>query len=927
MHLQFYLHQMIFRNFFIFLYIGLTVLLFSCDKSNSIKNKVRIGFSQCIDDHPYRDAMNQAMRVQASLSPEVKLSIYNAHKDADLQIRQIEKMIDDEMDVIIVSPMGPDVVTPAIEKAYDKGIPVIIVDRKINSEKFTSYVGTDNMEVGRIAGNYIASMSKNQPANVIELKIDDNSSPAIERSKGFHEVITDQENIQVVASVNYTNAIMHKAILSKVLDSLADEPIDYFYAFNDSLAYESWQIARKKRVGNNIHFIGIDGLNGKNGGIELVKNGILEASILYPTGGAEAIKLAIHAVKGKEVPKLNLLSTTVIDIHNVDIMKNQFDKINDQQKDIEKQIDEINKQEQLYDTQNNLLKILMTLLTIVFGLAVYSIYSIVIIRKKNKQLLLTNEQITEQRNEIERIAKEIKEADEEKFNFFTGLSHEFKTPLTLIMSSIESVGDMFKGKKSEINYEVELIKNNSNRLLRLMNNLLDYRRSEDQKFNVRASKTNIYLFSKTILNEFSREAKKRQIQFEIEADDEETMLYIDRNLMDKVYFNLLSNAFKFTPDRGFIKITINGHPEKNYVSIKIKDNGIGIPKDELPHVFEPFFKGSNNRKNSTGIGLHLSKQFVELHLGTIEVQSYHGTEFEIKLYKGDKHFNEDQLITEQKIYKTALVEDTITEDTEVGFITNIAADTNDKYTILVVEDNKDLAQFLNNKLQAEFNVLLSDGPDAINQAIEQIPDIVVCDINLPGESGFEICAQLKADLRTSHIPAIILTALSDKESYLRGLQSGADLYLTKPFSYSILIQSIKSLMYNREKLRFYYTSNIHKIENADAFDNIEQKFITSLNALIQENLGNSDFSVENLADSLNISRVQLYRKVKAIMGMSISDYIGEIRLEKAKSLLENSTLTVAEIAYTTGFSSPNYFSTVFKNQFGTTPGTYRKSFS
>tara|TARA_R110002050_G_scaffold140891_4_gene265872 strand:- start:9337 stop:10041 length:705 start_codon:yes stop_codon:yes gene_type:complete len=232
---------------------------------------------------------------------------------------------------------------------------------------------------------------------------------------------------------------------------------------------------------------------------------------------------------------------------------------------------------------------------------------------------------------------------------------------------------------------------------------------------------------------------------------------------------------------------------------------------------------------------------------------------------------------------------------------------------------------LKGKLTAEHKVYVSDGTDAIEKALELVPDIIICDVNLPDKTGFEICRILKNDLRTSHIPNIILTALSNKESYIQGLQSGADLYLTKPFSFAVLLQSVKTLLYNREKLRYYYINNIHKLDNDHNFGLFEQDFISSVNKLINENLDNSAFSVEQLADSLNISRVQLYRKMKAILDENVSDYIQNIRFEKAKMLLNDSKLTISEIAYATGFSSPNYFSTSFKNKFNNTPKAYRNN--
>lgn len=227
---------------------------------------------------------------------------------------------------------------------------------------------------------------------------------------------------------------------------------------------------------------------------------------------------------------------------------------------------------------------------------------------------------------------------------------------------------------------------------------------------------------------------------------------------------------------------------------------------------------------------------------------------------------------------------------------------------------------MNNKLGSEYEMLISDGTDGLAMAYEHIPDVILCDVNLPDKSGFEICQILKSDLRTSHIPIILLTALSNKESFIKGLECGADLYLTKPFNYSILTQSIKSLLYNREKLRYYYTNNIHKIDQVHSFGDPEQLFVRQLNQQIKTNLDNTSFSVENLADALNISRVQLYRKVKAMLGISVSDYISNYRLEKAKSMLESTNYSISEIGYATGFSSPNYFSTAFKGKFGVTPG-------
>ncbi len=905
------------------LFLFLIFLLFSCSSRNE-KDGIRIGFSQAMVDDEWRQSMNNAMQLRASLYPNITLDISNANYDVQRQITQLRKFIADSVDIIIVSPIQSKPITPIVEEAMNSGIPVVLVDRKTDNEKYTVYVGADNIEVGRNAAKIIVSNIRDS-LRVIEIKGLKGSSPAKERSLGFHQVIDKFGNIEFCGAIegDWEKESVTESFREMLLRT---GPVDYVFAHNDRMAKGAWEVARNLGIENNIKIIGVDGLNGPNGGIQLVKDGMLAATILYPTGGDEAIKTALGLLNNEDVPKNIILNTTVIDRFNAEIMQNQLNKINEHQTLLESQVSAIKRQEQLYYSQSNILKIILGFSLIILSLAIYSIYSKIAIVRKNRQLEITNRKITVQRNQIEKIANEVKESNEAKMNFFTGLSHEFKTPITLIMSSIESLREWDKKKGNKTGFEIELIQNNSNRLLRLINSLLDFRKVEDQKFNVRASKTNIYKFSNNIYKEFKGEAKKRGINFNISSNNEELDLFIDRNLMDKVYFNLLSNAFKFTPDNGRIDIEIHDNFEESSISIHFKDNGIGIPENELKNVFTPFFKGSNNRKNSSGVGLHLSKQFVELHLGKIEVKSHNGTEFIVTLFKGNTHFNEDQIVVDPEIVDSTLInfsEDITMDDTHIKLDTNGGEE---RYCILLIEDNRDLSFFLKNKLSIEYDIVLSDGTDGTELAFEHVPDVILCDVNLPVKNGFEICEILKNDLRTSHIPVIILTALGNKESFIKGLQSGADLYLTKPFNYSILTQSIKSLLYNREKLRYYYTNNIHKIDQVQSFRNPEQLFVRELNKQIKDNLDNAGFSVENLADALNISRVQLYRKVKAMLGISVSDYISDFRLENAKSMLETTDKSIAEIGYSTGFSSPNYFSTAFKSKYGVTPGAYKKSF-
>ncbi|WP_418264158.1 substrate-binding domain-containing protein [Flavobacterium faecale] len=904
------------RKYWYIILLFLGAFLYSC-KSND-EDKITIGFSQSVGNDLWRLSMNHSMQVEAALHPNVDLTIYNAHQHAKQQILDIQKFIDKKVDVIIVSPFEGDSIVPVIEKATNLGIPVILIDRKANTSNYTTYLGADNREVGQLAGKQIVSLSKGV-GTVVEINGDYTTSPGIERSEGFNNFVRDYPRIKVhtISSDNYGYP---KPDFERVLDTLKN--IDYVFCFNDVIAYNAWKIVNKRKEHRNkIKFIGVDGLNGPLGGIQLVKDGILNSTILYPTGGSEAIKLALKIINKEIVPKNNKLNTILIDSLNADIMSNQLDKITIQQSSIEQQQSIIKNREQEYATQSNLVKILIFLSVLAICLAAYSIYSKIAISRKKRELEINNRKIKYQRNEIKKYSQELKESNEARLSFFMGLSHEFKTPLTLILSSVESLANDYKDKGIAVNKEISLMYNNSKRLLRLINQLLDYRKAEEKKFELKASKTNILDFSNAIVKDFEKEIMKKKIDFSLETNNPELEVYIDRNLMDKVYFNLLSNALKFTPENGKISIAIKEDTTNNEVKLIFKDSGIGIPEHELKNVFIAFFQGSNNYRNSSGIGLHLSKNFIDLHKGSIEVHSKHGTEFVISLPLGKEHLEAKNII-DVPVFEHVNEMDYL--EAEV-FQLSEPTNADDKYSILYIEDNLELLDFMSQKLSVEYMIHSSDGTDAIEKVIDIIPDIVICDLNLPGKNGFEICQLIKKDLRTSHIPVIILTATDNQEAYLSALESGADIFLTKPFSLKVLVQSIKGLLFNREKLRFYYSNNIDKIVNNEEknFGSPEQDFLRKLNGLIESNLDNSVYTVEDLANDLSISRVQLYRKVKAILGISVSDHINNIRLDKAKDLIVSSNMNISEIAYAVGYSSPNYFSTIFKNKFGVSPKEFK----
>lgn len=894
--------------------------LISCKQKQG--DKIEVGFSQAMTTDDWRKQMNSSIKIEASLRPEVDLTVKDATNNVEKQIEDIERFISNKVDIIIVSPIQSKPLTAVVEKSIKAGIPVLVVDRKIEGENYTAYLGADNIEIGRIAARYIISHSKGS-GRIIEITGANGSSPAYERSLGFDQVINENNGFKVENTIQGDwEGESVKAPLKAILSQ--NPNIEYIFAHNDRMALSAWETAKTLGLEKKIKFIGVDGLNTVNGGIELVKSGVLDGTILYPTGGNEALKLALKMYNKEPISKNNILNTIVIDQNNAEIIENQMDKVDQQQTVIESQQGAINVQAKEYASQNNLVRLLSFFLVIILSLTIYSIYSTISISRKKKQLERINQTVIDQNNEIQEMAQIAQRSNEAKLNFFTGLSHEFKTPITLIMSYVESLIENEKIKGTALIDEVKLIHKNSNRLLRLINQLLDFRKIEEQKFTLRTSNTKIYDFTNEVMTNFKGEAARRNIDFQLICKNKNLELFIDRGLMDKVYFNLLSNAFKFTPDNGKISISILENQD-NTVKISFKDSGIGIPENELSNVFNPFFKASNNNKNSSGIGLHLSKEFVLLHHGTLELKSKQGSEFVITLLKGNSHLQPSEIINkDESLNNTSnlILENLdIEEDLDQG----IAISESEKHTLLVIEDNIDLVTFLKAKLSVEYVVYTSDGSDAIEKTMEIVPDIIICDINLVDKDGYEISKELKKDLRSSHIPIIILTAQSNKESVLKGLQSGVDQYLTKPFNLSILKQSIFSLLFNREKLRYYYTNNIYRVEPESKFGNQEQSFITKMNDIIKLNVENPKFSVEDLAYKLGVSRVQLYRKVKAIIGINISDHINNVKLEKAAELLKSNNMNISEIAYSLGFSSPNYFSTAFKNKFGISPKEYKSS--
>lgn len=518
-----------------------------------------------------------------------------------------------------------------------------------------------------------------------------------------------------------------------------------------------------------------------------------------------------------------------------------------------------------------------------------------------------------------------------KIQFFTNISHEFRTPLTLIINPLEAMLNSSYHFPEDIKNKLQIIKKNTDRLFRLINELMDFRKLQFNKLNIIVRPTNINDFIKNIITHFEEEAFMRKIQLKLFQERIDDVLWIDSSLFEKIIFNLLSNAFKATPDKGTISISVkkseNVHipsydKEKNTdaCTICIKDNGIGVKKEDLDKIFNRFYQTealNQQYYGGTGIGLEVVRSFVELHKGLIEVKSdgVSGTEFNLNIPFGKSHFNENEIDV------TPLEDNTSIPIKKVSETNNKNIDTT-KPILLVVEDNIELRKYLVEQLENEYQVLeAKDGVQGLKIAQKQLPELIISDIMMPLMNGFDFCEQLKANSTTSHIPVIMLTAKTLESDRIKGIGSGAEVYLKKPFSIALLKSHIRQLIKSRKLIFEKYYNGV--ITN-DISNSKDKDFISSVLNYIHQNLGNPKLNVEFMAKEMLLSRSKLYRKIKMATGDSANEFIRKIRLEKAKEYLEQTDKTVSEICYLVGFSSPSYFSKCYKQQFGAIPKKDRK---
>ena len=883
-----------------FLLVWLTlIVLCGCTSSGKQKRHV-IGLSQCMLDDAWREAMINDMRIEASNYDDVEIIIKDAQNNNETQIQQIRDLIRQKVDVLIISPYQSEPITAVAEEAYRAGIPTIITDRKVNTDQYTSFVGANNYEIGLAAGNYAANYL---PPNAIILEIWGltQTSPAQERHKGFVDALREREDLSFRKIEGQWLVDTARMELRKLEHP---EQIDFVYAHNDMMAiaareyFMAWDSIR----GRELRIIGVDAVAGA--GLEAVEDGRINASFLYPTGGEQVIRTAMRIIQGEPVDKFIPLRTAPVDHQSARTLLLQADQLQKYRQRIEAQRSRIDGLSDRFYFLRNSLGVISLLMIGFIALSIYAFYINRKMRQANRKLISLN--------------AEMKEVTAQKLQFFTNVSHEVRTPLTLILAPLDRL--IISLRESPYASDLGLIQKNANRLLRVINQILDFRKVEGKQEKLAVREIDLVPFVGEIKSYFDSMASVRAIAYTFTSSIKQCTLWIDPDLLEKVFVNLLSNAFKFTPEGGSVRIELT--EEEDRVFIQVIDTGSGIQPGNLPHLFDRFY--TEDRSMGTGIGLHLVKEYIHMHGGEIRVESEPGqrTTFTVCLRKGKAHFEDSDLMetsVSHQAYEASRLDDSETH--------KMLSKTY-PYTILITEDDDEVRCFLERELSPHFKTrTAANGKDALRVLEEEEISLVVSDVMMPEMNGFELCRMIKSQLPFSHIPVILLTALTDERQRIFGITGGADDYIQKPFHTDYVKIKIIHLLQERRKLRERLLEKLRDnkllLSEPEKVESIDDAFLRKFAEQIEAVYADPEYNVEKLSETLGLSRGHLHRKIKELTGTSPVEFLRTYRLNKATQLLRQNAYTVSEVAYRTGFSSPAYFSKCFKAVYGVTPTEYQ----
>ena len=880
-------------------------------------NKVyKIGVSQCSQDD-WRSKMNEEINREIMFHEDAVVEIRSADDSNEKQIDDIRYFADNGFDILIVSPNEADALTPVIKEVYESGMPVVIFDRNINGDTYTARIGVDDEALGRSAAHYALHLL-GKGATAIEIFGLKGSTPAEGRHNGFVQEFQDNGGT-VLASVPGN---WNKEDAVPVTDSLLNvyPDVDLIYAHNDRMAIGASEVAKRRGL-HDIRIIGIDAA--PNIGIQAVADSVIDATFLYPTEGHRLIQTALAILKNQPYTKETMLPlSSAVDLSNADILLLQNETLTQEtgkMKLLKAQIDDYWAQ---HSSQTSLFYASIAIIVLLFGMGFLLLRAYWQRSRHQKELLEQNSLLEDERDKQKRLNEQLQEATQSKLMFFTNVSHDLRTPLTLISEPVAQLAAATNLTPQQHTL-IRIADKNTRILQRLINQILDFRKYENGKLSLNLTETDFAKSIRDWMESFYAMARKRDIKFTLQAPASDCPLPMafDTEKIERVFFNLLSNAFKHTPDNGSITVTYK--EDNGNLILRVADTGEGINERDLDKIFDRFYQVDRIHPNGSGIGLAVAKAFVELHGGTISVEStpQKGTVFTITLpvthsakplSDTGKHIDSSEAAAEL---------DTIAERPDFS---------DDKPIVLIVDDNRDIQQLVGELLNADYNILTaSNGKEGVKMAVRHVPDLIICDVMMPVMDGLECCRHIKSEISTSHIPVLMLTACSLDEQRVQGYDSGADGYLAKPFNSAVLKSKCSSLISNRRRIRNLYESaglpvpaannNQATTRKNSTGADIDNEFYARFLDIFKAEMGNSDLNVDTVASRMGLERSQFYRKIKALTNYAPVELMRRLRLQHGRTLLTTTDKTISEIAYETGFSTPAYFTKCYRDAYGETP--------
>ena len=706
------------------------------------------------------------------------------------------------------------------------------------------------------------------------------------------------------------------------MDSLLQRfpEIDAVYGMNDRMAAGAFRAAGRRGREKEMIFVGIDALPGKGNGVELVLDSVLDATFIYPTEGDKVVQLAMDILEKKPFERETKLKTAVVDAVNAHVMELQTNHIGELDGKIETLNDRVGIYLSRVATQRIVLYGGLIILLLIVGLLIVVYKSLRSKNRLNRELSRQKEQLEEQRDQLIELSHQLEEATHAKLVFFTNISHDFRTPLTLVADPVEQLlaDPSLEGDRRRM---LLLVQRNVQILLRLVNQILDFRRYETGKMEFTPVPLDLLQCFVEWNDSFQAAARRKHIHFSFESmPDTDYHTQADAEKLERIYFNLLANAFKFTPENGKVTVRLaalqkDGAP---FFRFTVANTGSLISAEHIRSIFDRFYKIDRHHTGS-GIGLALVKAFVEIHGGSISVESDErlGTVFTVDLPV--------RTCEEGACVVTAPMEESAPDRVDSLLREDEAENLNDpsKPSVLVIDDNADIRAYVHTLLNSEYSIIeAADGTEGIRKAMKYVPDVIISDVMMPGIDGIECCRRLKGELQTCHIPVILLTACSLDEQRIQGYAGGADSYISKPFSSQLLLTRIRNLIESRQRMKQFFGDR-QTLAKEDICD-MDKDFVERFKSLIEVKMGDSELNVEDLGKEMGLSRVQLYRKIKSLTNYAPNELLRMARLKKAASLLASSDMTIAEVGYEVGFTSPSYFAKCYKEQFGESPTEFLK---